>query len=86
MKYYLIFIAVMSVITLILYMTDKAKAKKHHWRIKEGTLLTFGFFGGAIGALLGMKLFRHKTKHLYFWVINILGLAVQIAVPILLLR
>ena len=29
-------------------------------------LLSVGFFGGAVGALLGMKLFRHKTKHWKF--------------------
>jgi len=85
MKYYLIFIAAMSVITLILYMSDKLKAERNKWRIKEAVLLSFGFFGGAIGALLGMKLFHHKTKHWYFWAINILGLAVQIAVPVLFL-
>ena len=79
MKYYLIFIALMSLIALILYRVDKTKAEKHKWRIKESVLLSFGFFGGAIGALLGMKLFRHKTKHWYFWAVNIAGLIVQIA-------
>lgn len=80
MNYYLIFIAVMSVIAFILYGVDKRKAIKHAWRIKEAVLLGFGFFGGAVGALLGMKIFHHKTKHWYFWAINIIGLAVQIAV------
>ena len=45
----------------------------------------FGFFGGAIGALLGMKAFRHKTKHWYFWFFNIFGLLWQIALPVLVL-
>ena len=82
MKYYLIFLAVMSLIALVLYCADKSKAKKGKWRIKEATLLSFGFFGGAVGALAGMKLFRHKTKHWYFWAVNILGLAWQIALLI----
>lgn len=80
MNYYLIFLAVMSVIAFALYGIDKRKAIKHKWRIKEIMLLSFGFFGGAVGALLGMKVFHHKTKHWYFWAVNILGLAVQIAV------
>ena len=80
--YYLIFLAVMSLLTLILYKADKVKAQKHKWRIKEATLLGCGFFGGAIGALLGMKLFRHKTKHWYFWAVNILGLLWQVALGI----
>ena len=33
-----------------------------------------------LGALIGMRLFRHKTKHWYFWVVNLLGLAWQAAV------
>ncbi len=79
MLYFAIFVAVMSVIALFLYGIDKAKAKAHKWRIKEAVLLGFGFFGGAPGALLGMSLFRHKTKHWYFWVVNILGLGVVAA-------
>ena len=42
-------------------------------------MLGLGFCGGAVGALLGMKVFRHKTKHWYFWVVNVLGLAWQVA-------
>ena len=80
-KYILIgaaaFFAVMSLIALILYKADKVKAEKGKWRTKEATLLGFGFFGGALGALAGMKLFRHKTKHWYFWVVNVAGLAWQ---------
>ncbi len=62
-------------IAFILYGADKRRARKGHWRIPESVLLGFGFFGGSIGALLGMYLFRHKTKHWYFWVVNWAGLA-----------
>lgn len=74
---YAVFLIVMSLAAAILYKADKVKAKKGKWRIKESTLLGFGFFGGAIGALSGMKLFRHKTKHWYFWCVNIVGLIWQ---------
>ena len=43
--------ALISVIAFVLYFADKKKAQKNKWRIKEATLLGFGFFGGAIGAL-----------------------------------
>ena len=76
---FLAFLAVMSLIALVLYKADKEKAKKGKWRIKEATLLGFGFLGGAVGALAAMKLFRHKTKHWYFWAVNILGLLWQAA-------
>lgn len=82
---YLAFILVMSLITLILYIADKAKAKKNKWRIKEATLLGFSFFGGALGGLIGMKVFRHKTKHWYFWAVNILGLILHISLLVLML-
>ena len=74
---YAVFLIVMSLAAVILYKADKVKAKKGKWRIKESTLLGFGFLGGAIGALGGMKLFRHKTKHWYFWIVNIIGLIWQ---------
>jgi uncharacterized membrane protein YsdA (DUF1294 family) len=72
-------IAFMSIVSFILYGVDKRKAKREAWRIPEAVLLGWGFFGGAIGALCGMKVFRHKTKHWYFWAVNILGLILHIA-------
>lgn len=79
MKYYFIVLATLSVLALILYGADKLRAKRDRWRIPEAILLGLGFFGGAVGALLGMKLWHHKTKHWYFWVVNILGLVWQLA-------
>ena len=79
---YLAFILVMSLIAVVLYASDKKKAKRGAWRTPEAVLLGFGFFGGAIGALLAMKGFRHKTKHWYFWAVNIISLALHIALII----
>ncbi|MBQ7776588.1 MAG: DUF1294 domain-containing protein [Lachnospiraceae bacterium] len=45
---------------------DKAKAKKHTWRIPEATLFVIALLGGSIGSIVGMQIFRHKTKHWYF--------------------
>ena len=69
------FYAVMTLIAFFMYGIDKKRAKKKQWRISETVLLGTGLLGGALGALLGMKLFRHKTKHGYFWVVNVLALA-----------
>ncbi|MBP3437643.1 MAG: DUF1294 domain-containing protein [Clostridia bacterium] len=79
---YAIMLGVMCFLSFVLYGVDKFKAKKNLWRIKESVLLLFGFLGGALGALLAMYLFRHKTRHWYFWAVNILGLLWQIALPV----
>lgn len=78
-------IAVMSIVAFILYGVDKRKAKREAWRIPEAVLLGWGFFGGAVGALCAMKVFRHKTKHWYFWAVNILGLVLHIAAVVAIL-
>ena len=44
----------------------KLKAKQGCWRISEATLLILAVIGGSIGALLGMKVWHHKTKHKKF--------------------
>ena len=82
MKYYLLAVAVLSVIAFLLYGIDKRKAKAKRWRIPEATLLGIGIIGGAPGALLGMMAWRHKTRHWYFWAVNFLGLAIIAAVCI----
>ncbi len=81
---FLVYLFLVSTISFFLYGGDKNKAEKKVWRTKEKVLLSFGFFGGAIGAIVGMKVFHHKTKHWYFWVVNVLGLLWQIAVAVLL--
>ena len=86
LKAYLIFIAVMSLIAFVLYLSDKVKAKQRAWRIPEKVLLGIGFFGGAIGALAGMQIFRHKTKHVYFYIVNLLGLVLQGALAYLIIK
>ena len=45
---------------------DKRRAIKGMWRISERTLLSIAIFGGGLGSYLGMRCFRHKTKHLSF--------------------
>lgn len=63
---------------------DKAKAKKRAFRIPEATLFLIAIIGGSIGSILGMQLFRHKTKHWYFvWGMPII-LILQIALVLLL--
>ena len=57
------------VINLVLFAVmgiDKYKARNGLWRIPEKTLFGLAIAGGSIGGILGMQVFRHKTKHLSF--------------------
>jgi len=83
MKMIWIVYGVMSLITFLAFGIDKRRAKKNQWRIKEASLLLLGILGGALGALCGMRLFRHKTGHLAFWVVNLLALALQLALALI---
>ena len=76
LRIFLIFCACMSLAAFVLYGWDKCKARRHRWRVRESVLL------GA--ALLGMLLFRHKTRHWYFWAATLLGLLWQTAAALLL--
>ena len=64
---------------------DKQKAKHGKWRISEKTLIGAALLGGSIGAILGMNIFRHKTKHPKFSIGLPLILAVQIMLCVLFL-
>ena len=79
----LISYAVKSLVAFFLYGEDKRRAKKKKWRIRESVLLGVSLLGGAVGALIAMNFFRHKTKHWYFWAVGIVGLALQAALLVL---
>ena len=61
--YYLI---VINVVTSLVYGIDKWKAKQGSWRISEATLLILAIIAGSNAALLGMKVWHHKTMHKKF--------------------
>ena len=63
---------------------DKSRARKRAWRIPEAHLFIVALIGGALGACLGMYVFRHKTRHWYFvWGLPII-LVIQIILIVLL--
>lgn len=81
-KYVIAVLAVISVVTFSLYALDKGRARRGAWRISEKALLTLSFLGGACGGVLAMFLIRHKTKHWYFWAVNIISIALHVALVI----
>ena len=65
-RFLLLYLLVVNVITFALYGIDKRKAHRHKWRMSEATLLLWAAAGGSLGAWLAMRLFRHKTLHATF--------------------
>ena len=62
----LIYLAAINIVAFFLYGIDKWKAKRNKWRVTEARLLWIAVAGGSIGALLGMKVWHHKTQHAKF--------------------
>ena len=63
----LLWLAVINLVAFVLMAADKSRAKRQGARrIPEKTLFLSALLGGSVGAILGMQLFRHKTKHWYF--------------------
>ena len=85
LKILLIYIAVINIVDFICFGVDKGRAKRNRWRISEGSLFSLAIFGGSIGALLGMYIFRHKTQKLKFKIGMPLILVLQLAVIIVIL-
>ena len=77
----LVVLIVMNGLAFALMGIDKARAKQGAWRIPEKTLFLVTALFGGLGGTLGMKIFRHKTKHWYFKY----GFPALLAVQILLL-
>ena len=60
------YLAITNIIGFALMGIDKRKAIRNAFRVPEATLFAIAIAGGSIGSILGMLLFRHKTKHWYF--------------------
>lgn len=73
-------IALWNIITFSMFGLDKRKAVKKRRRISEKTLITCAFLMGGLGALAGMLVFRHKTRHWKFRVLVPVALVLNIAV------
>lgn len=67
-RYVLFYLILINCTALGLYGLDKKRAVRNQWRIPEKTLLGIAVLGGGPGALLGMRLFRHKTRKPKFYI------------------
>ena len=69
-KYKLIFLylTVISLISVIVCVADKSRAKKGKWRIKESTLFLLSALGGSAAMYITMRVIHHKTLHKRFMI------------------
>ena len=77
-----IYLLIINAAAFMIMCLDKQLAKHHQRRIPEATLMGLGaaFLGGSLGSLLGMLIFRHKTRKPKFYITVPLLLAVHLYV------
>ena len=61
-----LYLPAVNLAAFVLMGMDKRRARRGEWRISEKALFLPAVLGGALGGVLGMKVFRHKTRHWYF--------------------
>lgn len=81
----IIYFVIINIVGFAIMGIDKRKAIKRTFRIPEATLFIVALIGGSVGSIIGMQVFRHKTRHWYFVFGMPAILIVQIALLIFLL-
>ena len=76
---YLAWLAAWSVVAFGFFGYDKAQAQQQGWRVPEMVLHGLSLVGGFAGALAGMLVFRHKTRHGIFWLVVALSALLYLA-------
>ena len=67
MRYFVIYLAAINILTFCVYGADKRRAKiQGARRVPEKTLFALALLLGSAGALFAMRVFHHKTRHWYF--------------------
>ena len=74
------YLLIINLISAIVCVFDKHRAKKGGYRVPESTLFTLCIMGGSVGMYLTMKLIHHKTRHKRFMIGIPLIIILQIAV------
>ncbi len=59
-------LVIINIAAFAMFGIDKKRAQRKQWRISEKALFLSAILGGSVGAIFGMQIFRHKTKHWYF--------------------
>ena len=79
-QFFIIYLVIINFLGCIIMGIDKLKAKRGSRRIPENTLFMFTILGGGVGTILGIYIFRHKTKKKKFTV----GMPIILIIEVLL--
>lgn len=82
LKIIILYLISINAVSTLMYVIDKHKAQKGKWRTTEFSLIMIAYLGGSIGALIGMYIFRHKTKHIKFRILVPLAFLIHIGIAI----
>jgi uncharacterized membrane protein YsdA (DUF1294 family) len=63
----------LNVLAFAAFTHDKFKARANAWRTSENALLVLAALG-PFGALAAMQVFRHKTRHVKFYLVPLFAL------------
>ena len=85
-KFLLIYFIAISLMSVIVCVADKSRAKKGRWRVKESTLFLLSALGGSAAMYITMRLIRHKTLHKRFMIGVPLIIIAQTALLIIAVR
>lgn len=85
-EYAVIYLAVISAVSVFVCAIDKYCAANNKWRIPEKTLFLLSIFGGALSLYITMRLIRHKTRHKRFMIGLPLIIIAQVGLAILILN
>jgi len=77
-KIVVVYLLIVNIVAYFVMRHDKRLARQRGRRVPEKTLFGYAAFGGAMGIWLGMRVFRHKTKHISF----LLGIPALFAVNV----
>jgi uncharacterized membrane protein YsdA (DUF1294 family) len=73
-----------NLIAFLAFGWDKRQAERDGSRIAERTLIGLALFGGALGALIGQQVFRHKTRKQPFrtllWLAAVINLLAAVVI------
>ena len=82
LEYLAVALLVWNLAVFAIFGIDKSKAKRGDRRVSEIALLLIAFFLGAVGALAGMLVFRHKTRKLKFKILVPIAFLLNAAIAI----